>query len=689
MSSKVRQKQPISQHASSSHASAAITDPRFADIETDPRFRLPGRKHTRVQVDKRFARVLNDDDFAKKARVDRYGRKIEKKAGRRELERLYRLEDADEDENDNKDGEEKEEDESDEADDDEDVLKELKRVEGYDPAREGGFSESSSSEEESTDEEVDIADDEEDAVPEETSVPMGDATSRIAAVNLDWDNIRAVDIMAVAGSFVPKDGRIEKVTVYPSEFGKQRMKREEAEGPPREIFGAVKEHTDDNMDTGAKAETQKDIAKPEIGTIEEDKGEEFNSTALRAYQLDRLRYYYAIITCDSVGTARALYDSMDGREYLSTANSFDLRFVPDEVTFDDKPRDECIKLPSSYKPNDFVTEALTHSKVKLTWDADDRTRKELQKRAFSRAEMDENDLQAYIGSEESSSEDDETAKKSKASALRAALGLTDAPVKSLKNSGPVGDMEITFTPAFSASKASKDAKQPVGQETTMQAYMRKEKERKAKRREKRQAQVVGSESEEEEALTSGSDADSELQQDDSAEKQDLGFDDPFFTNPEADKKARKKAEKVKARREEEQNAEENRSKRAELALLTMPDSTEAAHANMDHFDMNAIAKHEKRQKRKGKGKRSGKAISQDANEEIGLQTEFKMDVQDPRFQRVFEDHEYALDPTNPKYKGTVGTKALLEESRRRRKGKRDMEDSLDSDVRRGKKNRVR
>ena len=42
------------------------------------------------------------------------------------------------------------------------------------------------------------------ALPEAAAeVPTGEATSRLAVVNLDWDNLRAQDIMAVAASFAP------------------------------------------------------------------------------------------------------------------------------------------------------------------------------------------------------------------------------------------------------------------------------------------------------------------------------------------------------------------------------------------------------------------------------------------------------------------------------------------------------
>jgi hypothetical protein len=612
--------------------------------------------------------VRNDPDFYNKATVDKYGRKISKEEGKKAIDRLYEVDD--------------EEDEEDEEENDEDVeeelqpagkkrdkavAKELARVQkqGFDPIRDGGLE--SSSDESSGDEDDEEIEDETELAGDDNAVPTGDISSRLAAVNMDWDNMRAIDIMGVANSFVPAGGRILNVVIYPSEFGMERLQREEIEGPPREIFASSSKTKDDisALDDSEEA-SDEDDAQSKTEFQNEDTGEEFDSTALRSYQLDRLRYYYAVITCSSANVAKSIYDNLDGREYLTSANFFDLRFVPDGTTFDQDPHDECNKLPDGYKPNEFSTDALTHSKVKLTWDADDTTRKEVQKRAFSRKDIDENELKAYLGSDSSSSEDEvEIEKADKATKLRAALGL-DAPGKSSKPKQkasakrdrdfpkPEGEMEITFTGGLlnDASKGSVFENEIPIHETTMEKYVRKEKERKARRKERAKARKEGRDPDAEEAEPAAAKANGD---------EEDPFNDPFFaSDPEemeraekAEKAESKKSKKTKKREEEEQQAEATAADRANLELLMAGEDD----AKLRHFDMKEIVKAEKAKKKGKKAKKTAPVVEDN----------FTINTTDPRFAKLYESHEFAIDPTNPRFKETTGMKALLEEGRKKRK----------------------
>ncbi|KAI0022329.1 hypothetical protein F4780DRAFT_191843 [Xylariomycetidae sp. FL0641] len=682
-------------------AAAAAADSRFSGFENNPRYRLPSKSRTKTKLDKRFSRMLKDDDFIASAKVDRYGRKLKADNKKKALQNMY-VEDEDEDEEGHQDVE---------VEKDDVVERELQKADAkYDPARGGGFS-SSDSESDSDDEgdDDDDADEEEGGAQvapsasmsrlrdEQNDVETGEVTRRIAIVNLDWDHIKSADLMALFSSFAPKGGRIEKVSIYPSEFGKERMQREEVEGPPREIFKKDAMGSDDSSgsDSEADSEDEEEDEKIKQDILKEGDDQDFDSDALRSYQLDRLRYYYAVMVCSDRATAQKIYQSTDGTEYQTSSNFIDLRFIPDDVTFDEEPRDECDSLTSDYKPTEFVTDALQHSKVKLTWDMhpDEVARRENIKRAFgaSRAELeDNNDLRAYLASDSEDDNDPEeveeeaeieeadnqpklTKKELKAQKLREALGLGAEPMAKASKSAPVGDMQVTFSAALMDDESAnqKNKKDPEAEETTIEKYMRKERERKAKKKEKALAKRNGGE-----ASDDDDDDDEHSANGDAAE--DLGFDDPFFTTDEPSKPSKtseRKADRLKRREAREAEAAASAAQRAQLEKVMAADRGEpggatAAAAHLDHFDMETIARAEKlksQKGKKGKSKKSKKDLAVAEGQAGDLQDGFSMDVGDARFAAVFDRHEFAIDPSNPKFKATPGMKTLLEEGRKKRK----------------------
>lgn len=645
--------------------------------------------------------MLRDEEFSSRAKVDRYGRKLSKGAGKRELEKFYRIRD------------ENIEGVTDDVDDDEEVELELRRANARDTEITSSSSEESSSDEDDSED----LQDEIFKFPDEQGedgegVPMGEPSSRLAVVNLDWDNIRAVDLMTVFSSFTPGNGRISNISVYPSEFGKERMAREEMEGPPKEIFAQrkpeTKEEDGESVLKGDEDESdgKEDDEEIKKSLVREDQGEEFDSAKLRNYQLERLRYYYAVITCSSTPVAESIYNAVDGTEYLTTANFFDLRFIPNDLDFSgDKARDECDDIPDGYRPNEFVTDALQHSKVKLTWDADDRSRKEAQKRAFagSRADIDENDLKAYLGSDSSEDEapdpviisattkesvaeydaDGSVPKLSKKEAerqrMRALLGLPAEPVVSKKaktaGSAPVGDVQVTFSSAFTSEpkKGPVLKNEPPREETTVEKYIRKERERKKNRKDK---------------MVDSGEADSKIDQAEvekpSADAEDLGFKDPFFENPSSKSSTKSKSKKTQKPAKDSQNS----TSLAELELLMIPEKS-SSKDTIKHFDMQEIALAEKALRKAKNSKGKSKLSKREKSALEAMKREggdgFEVDVQDPRFGAVFDRSEFAIDPSHPKFKGTEGMKKILEEGRKKRRREEIAEVDGEGDVR--KKNK--
>lgn len=87
-----------------------------------------------------------------------------------------------------------------------------------------GVAEQSSS---SSSSESEAESDRDEEVEEENVPTTVDETRRIAMMNMDWEHIKAVDLLMLMRSFLPKKGNVKSVTVYPSEFGLEQIKSEE------------------------------------------------------------------------------------------------------------------------------------------------------------------------------------------------------------------------------------------------------------------------------------------------------------------------------------------------------------------------------------------------------------------------------------------------------------------------------
>ncbi|CAO3678742.1 unnamed protein product [Umbelopsis vinacea] len=624
------------------------TDPQFAHVHRDPRFMRPKRKDNKVAIDKRFASMSNEDEFKSAPKVDKYGRKLKPQSKENEMKRFYRL-DEDEDFEAGSDDDEVEvssdeeeyktveqlekeleedegnfEDEDEESgDEDEDEFKPR-----YDRMRGEGVSSSSESEDED-----DEAEEEEE---EEEDIPTGDETHRLALVNLDWDKVKALDILKVLNGFKPSGSVIKSVTVYPSEFGKERMAKEEVEGPPRDIFRDAKSNGDSDNDEDGKEVTEKSILEEQTRD-----GDEFDSEKLRKYQLDRLKYYYAVVECDTVDTARSIYQACDGAEFERSANFFDLRYIPDEMTFEDQPRDAATHAPENYKPLEYVTDALQHSKVKLTWDEDDHDRINVTRRKFTKEDIEHMDFSAYLASssEDDSDEDLETSQAKYKKLLASLANDGDATYDDGEEAD--GDMEITFTPGLSeAVSAAKEKKETIDEaeeaadETTIEKYMRKRKEKRMKKKMAKQSGHA------EEKVDSS--------------EGEIDTSDPWFKDAlddvvlESAESAKPKAKSKTGKKQTKEERLEEQRKKAELELLVGDSANKS-----DGFDMKEIMKREKLATRKGKLGKKAKKLLEETDD-------FEIDTQDPRFSALHESHHFAIDPTNPQFKKTKAMGKLME-----------------------------
>ncbi|KAI8052318.1 hypothetical protein BDF22DRAFT_687666 [Syncephalis plumigaleata] len=647
-------------------------DTRFARIHYDPRFQRTKKDAVKIDLDDRFKHMMTSEEFSGKPKVDQYGRKLQDNAGQHELKRYYRIKDEGEEkekeddsasaESDSEESEEEysdqeldaqvaastseesaSEEESEESESDEDTMP---KARNYDPMRGEGVSSSS---EESDSDEVDGDHDEmaaEDGEGEhgedDDEVPLGDATKRIGVVNLDWDHLKASDLFTIFNGFKPDGSAIHSVKIYTSEFGKERLEQEAREGPPKEIFNRDDDSDSDNSDDEVTEES----------LFKNDDGEEFNKDALRKYQLERLRYYFAVVECDKVSTAQAIYDQCDGAEVEATSNFFDLRFIPDDMEFNEKPVGVATSTSENHKRLEFATQALQHSNITLTWDDDDPDRVKTLRQKFNKNDLQDMDFKAYLASSsgESDNEDVETMRQRYKTLLNEAANDDEE-----KEKMPEGDMEITFTPGLSETASEllekKKTREEQKEETTLEKYMRKQREKRQARKEKNKQKTTSTTLSEEAPFS-----DDEVDMDDPYFREAME-EEGFAVEPMTNGKNKDKKSKKKQTLTAEEKLERDRE-RAELELLLM-DSKD----DREHFDMKKIVKHEKNKGKKQRHKRNKHDDGDDDGDE--LQDSFKMDVSDPRFTALHESHHFAIDPTNPQFKKTNAMKQLLDERQRR------------------------
>ena len=219
---------------------------------------------------------------------------------------------------------------------------------------------------------------------EDEQVEWGEAHRRLAVLDCEWSRMSAVDILAIVRCFVPPGGSIADVTVFPSKIGMEAMAKEERHGPQLEgvVPTPVDESAPNDDGDGGSGEYQ-----------------EYDPEVLRKYELGKLKWYFAVVTCDSVATAEHVYKECDGLEYERSGLNFDFRYIADDVQFDQAPRDSATDVPLNYKQPMFSNKATSSSKVELTWDQDDPDRFKLRKKKFTKDDINEHDLQAYLASD--------------------------------------------------------------------------------------------------------------------------------------------------------------------------------------------------------------------------------------------------------------------------------------------------
>lgn len=643
------------------------SDARFSAAERDPRFSRVPKKAKRAKIDDRFKGPLKDNPGFREseAPVDKFGRPRRHHKLHNTLKEIV----------------------EEESESDEDGVDPNDAISPFE-ARASVYSDDS-------DEDNSDLDDFNDYGEGETEdIPRGQATSRIAVMGLDWSATRAVDIFASLDSFCPPGKRLNFVEVHPSKFGLERLASEAKFGPQvvsKSDLQVIQDSKDGRNVKDEQSTPNAEIASEVGAESGEDSASDEDDTelkrwksqgALRKYEEERLKYFYAVVQCDDIKCADAVYEQCDGVEYAQSGRAFDLRFIPDDMVIETKPRDRADAVPDGYAPPTINPSSLNNSVVKLSWDADDPDRMILKKKVVGKQTLDEENLKAYLAS---SSEEDDAKPTVEEIELKKALLLGPAE-DDVDNEEPELDMEIRFEPGMFEKGEEiikkKHEKEEQEGETPWEARLRRQKERKAEKK-RRWKEAKSLESEPADPTQGKEDyEESDLQQ------EDLGFSDPFFEKEGKMDRNNDKKSQMRDRRTDSgkhriqpdsdrskgsklRNQDETELQNAELELLMM-DSKTKTNGDVSMKEMLAAVESDddedraqRRKEKKTRGRRRGQKSK--AGKNGTPVTPSVVDTNDPRFQGLFDSHLYAMDPTHPKFRDNETTQSILKEKTKRAK----------------------
>lgn len=144
------------------------------------------------------------------------------------------------------------------------------------------------------------------------------------------------------------------------------MKRDTLYGPPKEIFESKR-----SAEQNKKIDEDREfIGDDEFRLGENDDGK--NLSLLRKYEINKMKYFYAVVYCNSVKTAKRIFKEYNGYELELTNIKLSLSFVAESLVFPQAMKEEADEVPPGYSFDaSKVSRALNHSTVKLSWDQTD------------------------------------------------------------------------------------------------------------------------------------------------------------------------------------------------------------------------------------------------------------------------------------------------------------------------------
>jgi hypothetical protein len=141
-----------------------------------------------------------------------------------------------------------------------------------------------------------------------------------------------------------------------SDFGEERLKEEKHHGP-KKVFEELKEKYEHLV--GNNSFKVREMIN--------------NDPVVRQYEIDRLKYYYTILECESEEVADWVYEHCDGLEFEKSGMQIDLRGVPEGLDIPKEPVEVAYGIEgldvTQLKKKKIKNLPRNHTHVELTWGA--------------------------------------------------------------------------------------------------------------------------------------------------------------------------------------------------------------------------------------------------------------------------------------------------------------------------------
>ncbi len=322
-------------------------------------------------------------------------------------------------------------------------------------------------------------------------------------------------------------------------------------------------------------------------------------------------------------------------EFETSSVALDLRFVPDETTFDGKTvRDGATSIPSNYSPPEFVLKAVQQSSVQCSWDESPAERQVLLKGSSRQGweETNEEELETFLqGSDDADSSDEEHLVMRVKKARQALLG--DAAT-------PCNDVFFGNTSEGKGNDLGDDDFF-VDDEQENEVTLKDRKEKGATSKKKRQKSPLDMKS--------------------------TQYHECKLETPSKALNSRMLEDKLRRRKPKRADSEgiivNNKSAQLQAAANVVNSSSrneteEVVDDDILDFDMRALEREDKLKGKKLRGKRKRKELKREKASGRG----FEVDVNDPRFSALLDgtNEQFGIDKTAPEFRNTEGMNRILE-----------------------------